>query len=185
MQQTMHGVYESMSHGTHMNESWRTYEWVMAHIRMSHVTYQCVITHANKVHKHMQQTTHGAYESCRVCMSHVTHVNESWHTYEWLMTHIWMSHGAHTNESCHMWMRNNTFEWVYRQVQQTMHGVYESYQHTWMSHVTHECNIIELCQIWMSSVAYERVIAPWMSHVRFEWVLSHMNESLHLEWVTA
>ena len=28
-----------MSHGTHTNESWHTYKWVMAHIRMSHGTH--------------------------------------------------------------------------------------------------------------------------------------------------
>ena len=58
--------------------------------------------------------------------SHVTHVNESYYTYEWVMSHmcthvnallvlshIWMSHVPHMNESCHrcewvmthMWMR--------------------------------------------------------------------------------
>jgi len=34
-------------------------------------------------------------------MSHGTHMNESWHTYEWVMAHIWMSHGIHMNESWH------------------------------------------------------------------------------------
>ena len=41
-----------------------------------------------------------------IWMSHVTHMNESCHTYEWLMSHIWMSHVAHMNESGH------TCEWV-------------------------------------------------------------------------
>jgi len=57
---------------THMNESCHTYEWVMAHI----------------------------------WMSHGTHMNESLHTHEWVMAHIWMSHVTHMNESCH------TYEWV-------------------------------------------------------------------------
>ena len=52
-----------------------------------------------------------------IWMSHVTHMNESWHTHEWFMSHIWMSHGAHINESCH------TYEWVM--------------SHLWLSHVTH------------------------------------------------
>ena len=46
-----------MSHGTHMNESWRTYEWVMWRT------------------------------SCDM--------NASCHTYEWVMAHTWMSHGTH------------------------------------------------------------------------------------------
>ena len=70
-----HMAFIWMSHGTHMNESWYTYEWVMA----------------------------------RIWMSHDTHMNESWHTYEPIMAHIWMSHGPHKNGLRH------TYEWV-------MHG---------------------------------------------------------------
>jgi len=56
------------------------------------------------------------------------HVNEAWHAYEWVTSHIWMRHGTHINESrhtyecvmLHMWMRHDTFmnesrdthEWV-------------------------------------------------------------------------
>jgi len=36
----------------------------------------------------------------------VTHMNESWHTFKWVMSHIWMRHGTHMNKS---W---DTFEWV-------------------------------------------------------------------------
>jgi len=39
-------------------------------------------------------------------ISHVTHMNESWHTYEGVVSHVWMSHVTHMNESCH------TYEWV-------------------------------------------------------------------------
>ena len=39
-------------------------------------------------------------------MSHVTHMNESCHAHEWVMSHTWMSHVTHMNESCH------THEWV-------------------------------------------------------------------------
>jgi len=68
-----------MSHVTHMNKSYRTYEWVMSHIQMSHVahvngschTYQCVMS--------------------RTWMSH---------TCEWVLSHVWMSHVTHINGSC-------------------------------------------------------------------------------------
>jgi len=50
-------------------------------------------------------------------MSRVTHVNESRHTWKWVMSHIWMSHVTHMNEPCH------TYEWAM--------------SHIWMSHVTH------------------------------------------------
>jgi len=52
-----------------------------------------------------------------IWMSHVTHMNESCHTYEWVMSHIQMSYVTHMNESCH------TYRWVM--------------SHIWMSHVTH------------------------------------------------
>ena len=52
-----------------------------------------------------------------IWMCHVTHMNESCHTYEWVMSHIWVSHVTHMNVSCH------TYEWVM--------------SHIWMCHVTH------------------------------------------------
>ena len=41
--------------------------------------------------------------------------NESWHTYEWVMTHIWISHDTHTHTSrCtwHVQSSKDTYEWV-------------------------------------------------------------------------
>jgi len=52
-----------------------------------------------------------------ILLSHVSHMNESCLTYEWVMEHIWMSHGTHMNESC------LTYEWVM--------------EHTFLSHVSH------------------------------------------------
>ena len=49
-----------------MNESCHTYEWVMSHI----------------------------------WMSHVTHMNESRHTYEWVMSHIWVPCHRHIRGGC-------------------------------------------------------------------------------------
>ena len=51
-----------------------------------------------------------------IWMSHVTRMNESCHTNEWVMSHVWISHVTQMNESCH------TYEWVTA--------------HIWMSHVT-------------------------------------------------
>jgi len=59
--------HESTSRVTQMNESWHTYEWVMAHIGMSHGT----------------------------------HMNGPSHTNQWIVSNIWISHGSHMNESCH------------------------------------------------------------------------------------
>jgi len=80
-------------------------------------------------------------------MSHVTHVNESRHTCEWVTSHIWMSHFTHMNESRH------TYEWVMPQIWMS-HGIHKNESRdiwewvTWhmgMSHVTYEN---ESCDIW-------------------------------------
>ena len=78
-----------MSHGTHMNESRHTYEWVRAHIWTS-----CV-THMNAYIAHKWVTVH-------IWMSHGTHMNESRHTYEWVRAHIWTSCVTHMNASRHI-----------------------------------------------------------------------------------
>ena len=60
-------------------------------------------------------------------MRHVTTLmNESCHTYECIISHIWMSHVKHMSESCHASHMNascHTYEWVM--------------SHIGMSHVTH------------------------------------------------
>ena len=80
----------------YMNESseWMSdlYEWVIymneSCIRMNHL-YERVIRSRAHVH---------------IWMSHRTHMNESCHTCEWVMSHLWMSHRTHKNEatSAHM-----------------------------------------------------------------------------------
>ena len=92
------GTYESwhtfMSHGTHLNDSRHTHEWVMLCIWMSHVT-------------HTEKSRH-TYEwvTPHIWMSHVAHMMESCHAYEYVMPHVWMSPITHMNESYH------TCEWV-------------------------------------------------------------------------
>jgi len=51
------------------------------------------------------QCAHGTYEWI-IWMNHGTHMSRSWHTYEWVMTHIPMSHVIHMIESYH------TCEWA-------------------------------------------------------------------------
>ena len=103
-------------------------------------------------------------------MSHVTRIKESWHTFEWVTshlgviyflwgshgthikwvtTHTWMSHGTHINKSWH------TYEWVM--------------SHIWMGHGTH------MNESWHT---YEWVMAHiCMSHG------THMNKSWHTKCV--
>ena len=115
-----------MSHGTHENETYRTYEWVIAlEVRGYRDQAQWVVSKIwirhNVTHKKQScraptgsdqrqeecvnrgvswDDTLGAVCAavCRMAhirSSHGKHMNESWHTYEWVMAHTWISHGTH------------------------------------------------------------------------------------------
>ena len=103
-------------------------------------------------------------------MSHVTHMNESCHTYEIVNIEIklqecsihttphaawrsWMSHVTHMNESCHTYecVMSHVYEWVM--------------SHIWMSRITRMNESYHTYGWVMSHI--------WMSHVR------HTNESYH------
>ena len=75
----MYYVYEHIWMTLLWSEIWK---WVMTPVWLCHGTRMgCVMAH--------------------VRMSHGTHINELWRTYEWVMSHTWMSHGTHMNESWH------------------------------------------------------------------------------------
>ena len=63
-----------------------------------------------------------------IWVSHVAHMSESCHTYEWVMPHIWVSHATHMSESCH------TYEWVM--------------PHIWVNHITYinETRLTHICK---------------------------------------
>jgi len=122
----------------HINDSWHTYEWVMAYIWMSHgriwrdtTTYQSV-THIWGC----------SYERQYRSICHGIHMNESWHTYEWVMAYIWMSHAyiwmSHARTMWNIWISHthmrsyiscHTCEWV-------MHIWGHTYE--WVMHVWHQ-----------------------------------------------
>jgi len=62
---------------SHMKASHRTYEWVMAHVRMSHVIH----TNASR---NLASGSPVATTTCHIWTHHVTRINESWNTYEQL-----------------------------------------------------------------------------------------------------
>jgi len=139
-----------MSHGTHMNESWHTDEWVMhdfvmvvlSHRRMSH-----------GIHKNESWHVGGwvmAHRWMRQAWSHygrvITRKNVSWHMHEWVIAHTWMSHGTHMNESWHIDERVMAC-W-------------------WMSHGT-QMNATHRNALW-SSYYYMRDsfdLVPWLIHL--------------------
>jgi len=112
---------------------------------------------------------------------YVMSMKDSWHTYKWVMAHIWMSHVTHTNVSC------STAPWRTMEVAVTHEWVIS---HTWMNHVTYNEWVTSYAYPWMSRVTHSKVSptsAPprilsveateQSCHAR-EWVMSHtMNES--------
>ena len=85
--------------GMRETERKHTYEWVMSHIWMSHVT-------------HMNASRH-TYEwvMSHIWMRHVTHMNASCHTYEWVMSHAWTSRVTYEWVMSHIQMSRVTYEW--------------------------------------------------------------------------
>jgi len=86
-------------------------------------------------------------------MSHVTHMNESCHMYEWVMSHIWMNHvhtqewvmihvrmghGLHMDESCYSYEWAVVLTWMRRitNMNESCHTYEWSMSHVWMVHVT-------------------------------------------------
>ena len=136
-------------------------------------------------------------------MSHIARMNESCHTYEWVMTHTDQDCGmpinsrrAHTHTHTHTHTHAGfIYEWVMSHIWMGMSRARMRMSHIWMSHVTYmlhtwihhhmneSCHTYEcvMSYIWIrhdineSCHTYECVIT-WMSHV------TRMNASLH-EWV--
>jgi len=58
------------------------------------------------------------YVTSHMWMSYVTHINESCPTYEWVMSHIWMCHVKHTNESSHTHMNESCHTFMHQSLSQ-------------------------------------------------------------------
>jgi len=85
--------------------------WVMSHIRMSHVTHMhesCdtyTWTHIHDLQHtseqgrdwHTYDRTNSCVDESRIQMSDVTHIIQSCHTYQWVMSRIPISHVTHTH----------------------------------------------------------------------------------------
>jgi len=119
------------------------------------------------------------------CAYTVTHMHESCHTYETVMSHIWMVHVIHMNESCH-----NCFALVCLGSRSRVHGDTHAcvMWHIWSSPATHmngrmsrATHVNESCHaqdlptntlllfVWALSCAYSLhdsfVFGTWLIHV--------------------
>ena len=105
-----------------------------------------------------------------IWMSHVTHMNESCHTCEWVMSHIWMTLLICMKEPCHIndWAENAQCHVYECAMNEQCHCNAHSY--IWMSSVIVQLwhiNVIQMSYKWLKrSNTYSYI---WM---RNEWAVS-------------
>ena len=132
-------------------------------------------------------------------MSHVARTNESCHTYEIVMSHIWITHVAHMNEPCvmYIWMSHvahmnescRKFESVLLHIDGSGCTYKLAMPHIWMRRT---CETIML-HIWMSDwfTCEAIMLHIWMSLTcesccTYEWaIMLHIWMSLTCESVTS
>jgi len=129
----------------------------------------------------------------------VAHMDESHHTCEWVMSHIWMSHVTRMKEMCQK-------EWVMSHIGMShvthMNELCRTYEwvmsHIWTSHVTHKnepyfTHERESCHTYESVTSHIRIryftkknqscyVEKWsISHTKIRHV-THINASCHRRW---
>jgi len=85
-----------MSHGTHMNESWRTYEWVMSHTWMAR--------NRGRLKRRSWLI---------IWIDHVSHMDFSYLTYGFFTSHIWIFHVSHVDFSCLTYGFSTSHMWIF------------------------------------------------------------------------
>jgi len=125
-----------------------------------------------------------------LCVWRVTHMDESWHTREQVMSHAWTSHGTHMQENIYMPVRQKSVTHM-DQSWNIMNKSYHTYKwvmsHTRTSHDTHiqgpkkKTATSLVTHTNESCHTHERV----MSHTSHTWTshITHTNESHIHEWV--
>jgi len=166
---------------SHMND------WVMWRMNCSHL---CCRGRAGRVRSwafhvwmhhvtHMKESCH-IYEcvmshSCAICGARV--MSDHGHaTYDYVTFHVWMCHVTHINESCHIWICHAPVLLGLCGSCPTMsHATYEYVTfHLWMGHVTH---MNKSCHVWNRHVPalFEvRGSCPTISHAAYEYVTFHV-----------
>ena len=98
-------------------------------------------------------------------MSHVTHINESCHTYEWVVTDIRMSYATHMDES---WVMTHTH--THRHRPESKLAAEWVMSHLWTSCVMSNIRMSHVTHVNESCHTYEWV----MSCHTYEWVMSDL-----------
>jgi len=74
-----------------------------------------------------------------ISMYHETCIRGSWHTYRWVMSHMWISQVTRIHESCHKyeWVRSHIWMSQVTHMNESDHTYEWIRSHISMSHVTH------------------------------------------------
>ena len=150
------------------------YQWIMQHVRMSHVTYMNDACHIHEGVMWRIRTSDVAHmnDSRRINQCFTSHM--SCDRYQWFMSHTWMSHNAHIKESCDTYQRVNVTH---------MNASCD----TWTGHITEinrSCHRLEWV---MSDVRMRHVTRINETCRTYEWGMSHVwmrhvtrkNDSFH------
>jgi len=96
-------------------------------------------------------------------------LNESCHTYEWVMSHIWMNHVRHTNESCHTYEVVMSHIWSSQCWDQTPGISYITPREAWGSWTSHARDMDVSCHTCKWVMSHERMRSDMMhSYVRHD-----------------
>ena len=111
-------------------------------------------------------------ESCHTYEWVVSHMNESCYTYGCVMSHIWMSHVTHMNESCH------TYKWTSHVtlMDESCHTYERVMSHIRTSHATQEKGKprgVSTCDMTFS-YAWLRKWCDWF--IRVTWLIGMCDE---------
>jgi len=118
---TCEWVMSYVNESCHMWMSHVTCEWVMSHVNESCHMWMSTSRHNESCHIYEWVMSHVNESSWRTSQGHretkqrrEQNIGQPRHvTYVWAMSNIWMSHVTHMNESCH------TYEWVITHLQRT------------------------------------------------------------------
>jgi len=136
-------------------------------LRMWHDSFKCVPW---LIHMCCVAQSHTILVSMKSAYVHIAHVNESWHTFEWVMSHhVTHSHAilvsmtsayvhiAHVNESWH------TFEWVMSHHVTHSHAILVSMTSAYV-HVGCLCLIYDMTHLNVCHDSF--TCAVWLIHMK-------------------
>jgi len=130
-------------------------KWVMSHIWFTHVTDMNESYHTPGTRRRWREYDH---------ISHVSHMIQSWHRYDWVMSHTWYSSPLGRINSYESCLTYNSIMYIYDWVM----------SHTWYSSPLGRVRSYESC------LTYDVVMSQkCMSHVTHMMQSCHIYESCH------